>query len=412
MPDRGRPRQHLTTELERLKSNARDRRRDKSFSLSARWNDSHDRVDYLYRSHELIASRSDVDEILGALARVGEAPPTSTHDGPVGLTILDLGDRDAAQVADSIAEVIGDDVATLNHVLDVQSGHYLMCPATEALPWYGPVETLGEPIGQGKARVAVIDTGFSPKIASESGFDRFSAVSYDNEIDDEVYFPDSTKIRPYGGHGTAATAQLLAISGADSVTVRVADCLVGGAVDEITIVEDLERIVNSGVDIISIQAGLYSRRGTSPKAFNAFRRQVLSKHPDVVIVAAAGNNGSDYPFWPAAYDWTTAVGALTYGGDARAGWTNYGYWVDVYASGENRVVPYPNGTYEYLTDTTAEFTQGHALWSGTSFAAPVVAGMIARRMIERNISASQARDIVLDEAATNALPTTGPRVLG
>jgi hypothetical protein len=47
----------------------------------------------------------------------------------------------------------------------------------------------------------------------------------------------------------------------------------------------------------------------------------------------------------AAYDWCTAVGALTHGGDARTGWTNYGYWVDVYASGENIVVPFPNGTY-------------------------------------------------------------------
>jgi hypothetical protein len=37
--------------------------------------------------------------------------------------------------------------------------------------------------------------------------------------------------------------------------------------------------------------------------------------------------------------------------------------------------------------------------------------MIARRMIERNISAPDARDVVLAEAAVAALPTTGPRVL-
>ena len=105
------------------------------------------------------------------------------------------------------------------------------------------------------------------------------------------------------------------------------------------------------------------------------------------------------------------MGALTHGGDARTGWTNYGYWVDVYASGENIVVPFPNGTNEYLDGLSADFTQGHAIWSGTSFAAPAVAGMIARRMIERNISAPDARDFVLAEAAVAALPTTGPRVL-
>jgi hypothetical protein len=74
-------------------------------------------------------------------------------------------------------------------------------------------------------------------------------------------------------------------------------------------------------------------------------------------------------------------------------------------------VPFPNGRYEYLGGFSAEFTEGHAIWSGTSFATPVVAGMITRRMIERNISAPDARDVVLAEAAAAALPATGPRVL-
>jgi subtilisin family serine protease len=156
---------------------------------------------------------------------------------------------------------------------------------------------------------------------------------------------------------------------------------------------------------------MYTRAGRAPKALDAFYRRVLRRHPGTVLVVAAGNDGSDRPFWPAAYDWCTAVGALTHGGDARTGWTNYGYWVDVYASGENIVVPFPNGIYEYLDGFLVNFTQGHAIWSGTSFAAPAVAGMIARRMIERNISAPDARDVVLAEAAVAALPTTGPRVL-
>ena len=85
--------------------------------------------------------------------------------------------------------------------------------------------------------------------------------------------------------------------------------------------------------------------------------------------------------------------------------------MDVYGSGENIVVPFPNGTYMYLDGFSADFTQRHAIWSGTSFAAPVVGGMIARRMIERNISAPEARDVVLADAAVAALPATGPRVL-
>src|SRR5690625_1152409 len=281
----------LSREVERLRTNSASHRRpERAFALGARWNERHGGVDFLYRDHQLICLDHDVTAVLDAFRNAGEPEPREIRGGPVGVSILDIGERDAADLAEKIAEVVGDDdLVTPNHVLDAQAW-LAMCPASEPKPWYGPAETLGEPVGQGKARIAVVDTGFSPEVARASKFDRFSAVSYDHEIDDEVYYPDSDKIRPYGGHGTAATAQLLAISGADSVTVRVADCLVGGAVDEITIVEDLERIVNSGVDIISIQAGLYTRTGTSPKAFNAFRRQVLSKHPDVVIVAAAGNN--------------------------------------------------------------------------------------------------------------------------
>jgi hypothetical protein len=256
----------------------------------------------------------------------------------------------------------------------------------------------------------VVDTGFSSAVAQASAYARFSAVDSNSEPDDEIY-AGTNDIRPYGGHGTASTARLLSVSGAGSMSVRVRDSLVGGAVDELTIVDDLEVVVTGGVDIVSIQAGMYTRAGRAPKAFDAFYRRVLRKHPGTVLVVAAGNDGSDRPFWPAAYDWCTAVGALTHGGDARTGWTNYGYWVDVYASGENIVVPFPNGTYTYLDGLSADFTQGQAIWSGTSFAAPVVAGMIARRMIERNISAPDARDVVLAEAAVAALPATGPRVL-
>ncbi|MGH9249427.1 MAG: S8/S53 family peptidase [Acidimicrobiales bacterium] len=269
---------------------------------------------------------------------------------------------------------------------------------------------MAEPVGGGQPRTAVIDTGYAPSVAQSSAYARFSAVDDNSEPDDEIY-AGTNAIRPYGGHGTAATARLLSVSGATYVVAQVRDSLVGGGVDEITIVKDLERVTTDGVDIVSIQAGMYTRAGRSPMAFDAFYRRVLRKHPETVLVVAAGNDGSDRPFWPAGYDWCTAVGALTHGGDARAGWTNYGYWVDVYASGENIVVPYPNGTYTYLDGFSADFTQGHAIWSGTSFAAPVVAGMIARRMIERGVSAPEARDVVLAEAAVAALPATGPRVL-
>lgn len=401
----------LTKELDRLKRNSGARSRGREFPLAARWNSAGTEVEYLYRNHQLICDEASLSGVLDAFAEIGAEPPAAVSDGPVGLKVLDIGDRDAADLADELGRVVGEGVVTVNHVLDTQGHVVVMCPASEPVPWQAPLRVLGEPVGPGRPRLAVVDTGYLPSIAEQSGFDRFGAVT-DFEVDDEVYFADApTDICHYGGHGTAATGRLLAVSGAGSVSVKVRDCVVGGAVDELTIVEDLVQVVSAGVDVISLQAGLYARAGRAPLAFDAFHRLVLRHHPEIVIVAAAGNNGSDAPFWPAAYPWTTAVGSLTSGGDARPAWTNYGHWVDVYAPGENVVVAFPNGSYEYEDETRAEFTNGHALWSGTSFSAPVVAGLIARRMVERGVDAPTARDIVLEEGEIAMLPGVGRRVL-
>jgi hypothetical protein len=49
-----------------------------------------------------------------------------------------------------------------------------------------------------------------------------------------------------------------------------------------------------------------------------------------------------------------------------------------------------------------------ARWSGTSFAAPVVAGLIARRISESGSSAADARDHVLAQSTYLSDPAIGP----
>lgn len=84
----------------------------------------------------------------------------------------------------------------------------------------------------------------------------------------------------------------------------------------------------------------------------------------VLICAAAGNSGNATPFYPAAYpnEAMIAVGSTT-SADKKASTSNYGDWVHIFAPGEGILSTCLSNTY--------------CLKSGTSMAAPHVAGLAA-----------------------------------
>ncbi len=81
----------------------------------------------------------------------------------------------------------------------------------------------------------------------------------------------------------------------------------------------------------------------------------------LVLVAAAGNESSPVPIYPAAYDFVIAV-AATGPGDILADFSNYGTWITVCAPGVNIMSTIP-GAWGNM--------------SGTSMATPVTAGVAA-----------------------------------
>lgn len=83
----------------------------------------------------------------------------------------------------------------------------------------------------------------------------------------------------------------------------------------------------------------------------------------IVPVAAAGNENTNYPYYPGAYENVVAV-AATNGNNDKAGFSNFGTWVDVAAPGVSLTT----------TTTGAGYTGGFA---GTSGACPHVAGLAA-----------------------------------
>ncbi len=87
-----------------------------------------------------------------------------------------------------------------------------------------------------------------------------------------------------------------------------------------------------------------------------------TNNQDALVICAAGNNGNDEEFFPAAYDKVLSVAATT-STDAIAGFTNYNYTVDICSPGNNI-----NATW-----TSNSYAQN----SGTSMASPVCAGIAA-----------------------------------
>ena len=118
--------------------------------------------------------------------------------------------------------------------------------------------------------------------------------------------------------------------------------------------------------------------------------------------------------FPAAPPDTLSVGALAEDLHNRAGFSNYGSWVDVYAPGENLVNSYLNGTYtctEPPHENEVRQFRGMARWSGTSFATPLVAGLIGGRMSTTGENAKEAGAALKAYAQTRSTPGVGRALL-
>jgi len=112
--------------------------------------------------------------------------------------------------------------------------------------------------------------------------------------------------------------------------------------------------VDSGARIISMSLG---GDADSTALHDAVKYAYMH---GVLVVAAAGNSGSDQPHYPACYDEVMAVSA-TDSSDSRAAFSSYGEWVDLAAPGLGILSTYRGASYTEM--------------SGTSMACPHVTGV-------------------------------------
>ena len=270
---------------------------------------------------------------------------------------------------------------SLEHVIHVAAdGSGRLCPATEpeetglSGPW---PEALQGNAGAG-VDVVVVDAGWRQSVGPNEPLP---------ELDE------------YDGHGPFAL-QVAKGRAPGASFDRVEFATPGGAVAEGVLVEALTAAIPDLPEgweppedeehpegdpphkplVINLSAGCHTRRDRPLKAFERLWRNRLQKDPYTVLVAAAGNDASSLPFYPAASPWAWGVGSLDHN-NAVSSFSNFRTSADVFVLGRNHINRFPRGTYtcREAPNTLDErvFTNGWARWSGTSFASPLVAGLFA-----------------------------------
>lgn len=130
--------------------------------------------------------------------------------------------------------------------------------------------------------------------------------------------------------------------------------------------EGIVYAVNNGAQIINLSLG--TNFGEYLDAAIEF-----AEASNVLIVAAAGNDNSSELYYPAASEFVLSVGAVSHAGTVAA-FSNRGNWITCYGLGVSVESTVPTYPCHFWSKT------GRCFLSGTSQAAPSIAGMAAAKV--------------------------------
>ena len=231
--------------------------------------------------------------------------------------------------------------------------------------------------GSESIKIAIVDTGVDYN--HEDLKDHYDDSGYDWVNNDDDPMDDHGHGTHCAGIASAVMDNGLGIAGVSQVKImaeKVLDCWGYGTYWTVGL--GIEHAADHGADVISMSLGgdSYSR-WLEEKCDDAWDK-------GVILVAAAGNDGSESINYPAAFDSVIAVGA-TDKYNRRTYYSNYGDDLELVAPGDNIYSTLPPNTY--------------GTKSGTSMATPHVAGVAALVLAANSsLSNEDVRTILHEEA--------------
>ena len=193
-----------------------------------------------------------------------------------------------------------------------------------------------------------------------------------------------------------------------------------GDVSEADVLHEVARLIGENPDGLERTILNLSFGGELSGTCSAIEEAVkMALQRGIVVVASAGNDASCEPSYPAAFDGVISVGALDDGLPAE--FTNYGSWVTACAEGVDLLSTFllTDGDFPLtfvfppgvaFDPDDFEASGGWARWSGTSFAAPVVAATIAQELAkDPALTGQQAATAILSR--NPQLPCLGVPVI-